>query len=78
VSKHEVRIGAGDWWEDNPKRFGIYNANYIGNFEKVSHYSKPWRLATPNGHGDQGKKFPTQEAAATYLREEVLNKCAST
>lgn len=77
MSKHEVRIAAGNWWLDNPNRIGIYNANYIGYFDKYGDKRYPWALATPTGHKDQGKKFATHAEATTYVREE-LAKCAST
>ena len=70
--KREVRIGAGDWWEENPKRFGVYNANYIGHFDKWREGKLPWNIAAPNGHPANGKSFKTCEAATTYLREKVL------
>ena len=69
-----THIGTGDWFEANPKRFGIYNADYIDNFEKWRTTEDPWAIAAPKNCDALGKRFATYEAAATYLREEVLAK----
>jgi hypothetical protein len=78
VSKHEVRIGAGDWYDHYDSRIGIYNSDYIGHFEKWRSSKQPWIITTTGGKVDLSReKFDTNEEAATYLREEFA-KCAST
>lgn len=73
--KHTVRIAAGDWWEKNEARIGIYNANYVGGFVKYRESSKPWTLASVGCRADlNGESFETYQAAATYVREHLMKE----
>jgi hypothetical protein len=69
--KPAVRIAAGDWWEKNGGRIGIYNANYVGGFVKYRESSKPWTLASQGGTDLNGESFTTHEEATTFVREHL-------
>jgi len=70
MSKHECRIAAGDWFGNNMKRVGIYNADYYGNFQRRSRSAKPWMIAAQSS-SIHGYRFATHEEAATFVREHL-------
>ena len=63
-----LTLGTADWYDINPNRAAIYNANYAPSGKKTLSLEKPWR-ADSRGFGNAS--FATYEEAASYVRDRL-------